>query len=168
MLSKILNILKIVPKSERTGEEIDYNNAWIIDSVNDKFKFLAWLFKNVPSNSIWAIEGIYEKSIIDFLVQYSTNDSRSITLGTIWPKQKFLKILLSDMNKNKILMLMKEWDLSIDLMHQHIYKDDHFYFTSFDNLHPCCTWLSKRIPIGELEKLKTDNIIDFYEERQLQ
>jgi len=160
-LKKILNI-----KTNYEGKQIDFDNAWIIDKINNRENLLEFLFENTPEKSVWSIEGVYNKDILNLLSKFAHTDETKVALGTVWPKQIHIKILLTNDSKFEILKHISNWDLSEDIVHQHIYKEDVFYLTSFDNLSENCTWISKNITKKLLENLKQESIIDFYDSNE--
>jgi len=87
-------------------------------------------------------------------------DEQKPSKGTIWPKQKLYKIILSKDAKADILRNIDSWDLSWNIMHQHIYKGDIFYLTSYDNLDKGSTWISMELAKTELDKLKEQKVIN--------
>src|SRR4030042_613556 len=146
------NIFKIRRKKDLQGKEIDYNNCWTIDKLRNKEGFLKRIIELVPNGSIWAIEGI-SKELIEYFSEYHIIDDQKTALGTIWPKQRLLKIKIDTNSRDLIVHKLSKIDLSQEIIHQHIYYGDKFYLTSFDNLHKDCTWISKDFKRLEFEDL---------------
>ena len=159
MINSIKKFLGI--ETDLIGDEIDFNNCWNIFEINDRDKLLSRVIELVPDESVWSIEGIENKEIFDVVSKYIITDDQKPSKGTIWPKQKLYKILLSKEAKADILRNIDNWDLSWNIMHQHIYKGDIFYLTSYDNLDKASTWISMELAKTELDKLKEQKIIDF-------
>ena len=157
MLKSILKFIGWVPKEERNGAEIDFNNAWEFESISKKNEFLSWLIQYVPNNSIWSIEGLYNKELFRIIRHYLTDDGLQVQRGTVWPRPKYCKVLLNEESKNTILKNINKWNLDVDIIHQHIYYQKDIYLTSYDNL--TCVWLTKIIDQSELDKLEEEGII---------
>lgn len=145
------------------GLEVDFNNCWTLNKINNRHIFLSRIIELVPIDSIWYIEGIVDEIILSVISKYFDNDNTKMEIGTIWPKQKSYRIKLTKEAKAKILNVIDRWALDWQLEHQHIYKDNEVFLSSYDNLHKRATWVSKGIEWKEMEKLKTENIIDYYE-----
>ncbi|MBD1395725.1 hypothetical protein H9Q13_00980 [Pontibacter sp. JH31] len=161
MLRAIKKLLGI--ETDIKGKEIDFDNCWIVDEINDRNKFLALIISIVPEDSIWSIEGLADEEIYHLLSIYPISDDTKVWKGTVWPKQNSFKVKLSKKAKEEILLALPNWNLESNFVHQHIYKDEEFYLTSYDNLDKACTWVSKSLDQGELEKLKELRVIDFYD-----
>jgi len=159
MLKAIKKILGIEAGNE--GKQIDFKKAWTVDRIKDRNKFLSKIIELVPSESIWTIEGHYDEGIHKIIFKHLIEDDIKVWKGTVWPKQNFIKVKLTDDAKSDILNALPSWNLKHNIIHQHIYKDGQFYLTSFDNLEETCTWVSMEFPKSELDKLKEDDIIDF-------
>jgi hypothetical protein len=155
-------------RTDIKGKELELDDCWIINKINDRNKLLSRLIELVPVDSIWTIEGLSDKKIYEVISNHLFSDDAKVWKGTIWPKQNFFKIKLTDKAKDDILQDLPNWDLDWNIIHQHIYKGDKFYLTSYDNLDEACTWISKEFDIIELNKLKGQNVFDFYDYKQEQ
>ncbi len=120
MINSIKKFLGI--ETDINGKEIDFNNCWNINEINDRNQLLARIIELVPDESVWSIEEVGNKEILDVISKHIITDEQKPSKGTIWPKQKLYKILLSKDAKADILRNIDSWDLSWNIMHQHIYK----------------------------------------------
>ncbi|NLD36196.1 MAG: hypothetical protein GX654_04930 [Desulfatiglans sp.] len=159
MSNTLLKYLGWVPKEERKGIEINYDNAWEFQSIFNKNEFMSWLIKYVPNDSIWSIEGLYNSKLYQTVQEYTIDDGIKVNRGTVWPRPKYMKIKLSEEAKKVILENINNWNLESDITHQHIYYQNNVYLTSYDNLD--CTWLSKDIDQSELDTLEEKGIIQY-------
>lgn len=148
-------------ENEIKGKEIDFDNCWTLKKINDREELLKRIIEIAPENSIWSIEGIEEKYIYETISKHITSDDKIMQNGTIWPKQKNVKVLLTEIARKEIINSIPNWNLDYNIMHQHIYKADMVYFSSYDNLHPRCTWFSNIIAKEEFKTLSEENIIEF-------
>ena len=153
-------------RSEIKGNQIDFKTCWTVNKIYDRNRFLARLIELVPDNSIWTIEGLSDKDIYNLIAKHIVIDDTKIWRGSIWPKHDLYKIKLSEKAKKDLLKGLSKWDLVRNIEHQHIYKGDKFYMTSYDNLHESSTWLSKDFDIKEITTLKDQGVIDFYDSKQ--
>jgi hypothetical protein len=158
-----MNIIKKLfkKKSELKGKEIDFDNCWSLKKIKDREELLKKIIEVAPENSIWSIEGIEEKNIYEAISKHITTDNTMMQIGTIWPKQKIAKVLLTEIAKKEIVSSIPNWNLDYNITHQHIYKEDVVYFTSYDNLDPKCTWISNLIDKEDFKNLSEKMIIEF-------
>jgi hypothetical protein len=154
-------------RTDIKGNQIDFDDCWTVDKIINRNRLLARLIELVPIDSIWTIEGLSDKNIYDLISKHIFVDDNKVWNGTIWPKQNFFKIQLTETAKTDILKELPGWDLELNIIHQHIYKDNKYYLTSYDNLHEWCTWISMYFDIVEMNKLKDQNILDFYDAKQV-
>ena len=145
------------------GEDLESSvgedNCFFI-AIGDDVAFYRLLFKYVPDGSTMFIEGVLDHGTKTFetLKAYETHDDMKVVLGTQWPKDPVIKIKLSRKNKPKLLELFKRPGFGADFMHQHIYKDGKFFFSSYDTLDDI--WIRKNlIPEKVLEQAVNDKII---------
>ncbi|MBK3520030.1 hypothetical protein [Carboxylicivirga marina] len=136
------NIFRIRKKKDRVGKEIDFKNSWAVSKLEDKLEFFKRILTLVPDNSIWAIEGMSDMKLIEYLQTFPIEDSLIVNKGTIWPKQKTLKVLINPISRKSLIQNITFENLDWEIIHQHIYNDEKFYLTSYDNLHEACTWIS--------------------------
>jgi len=126
-------------------EELNKTNSFKSSMVNNKNGFLTKLINTVPNGTIWSIEGIENTEILKCLDRYKIEDEYRISRNTIWPKQKMIRVKLDSEAKNFLNSKIPNWDLDVDIIHQHLYFKDKTFFTSYDNMHEDCTMISNRL-----------------------
>lgn len=163
MFKKFLKKIGWISEEERSGKMVDAFNCYSLFEIKDPRNLLIEILNLVPDDSIWAIEGVYSEHIISFLKQFHVEDDESVELGTVWPSQKKIRVLLTKDAKNAIIEELKNWNIDVDIVHQHIYKSGFFYFTSYDNLKSGCIWLTNQIEERKISPLIEKNFIGEYE-----
>ena len=134
---------------------LDNNNSFGFSRVHNKNELLKEIIRNVPENSVWSIEGIQSKEIFEIIEPFVIDDEVYIKRATIFPKQDFFKVHLTQESKKIITSKMDSWNLDWEIIHQHIYKEKETYLNSYDNLHEACTWISNELrnKIKNIEEL---------------
>ncbi len=164
LIKGFLRMIGWVPLDEVTGKEIDPNHVWEFKSISRKNDFQAWIIERVPDGSVWSIEGFHDPDIFETVQDFVTEDGVRVHKGTVWPRQRHIKIKLNAQSKKAILDRLEDWNLDVDIRHQHIYKGEMFYLTAYDNLHAGCTWLTKMIDRAELDELEDRGILEYEKE----
>lgn len=165
MFAQLLKAIGWVPKEEREGEKIDYENSLCATNIRDKNEFLAHIIDMVPDGSVWSVEGIVDERILAYLEAYRTIDDVKVMRATAWPRLTQIKVLLNEASKKRIRALLPEWDLNLNFIHQHIYYDENFLLTSFDNLADGITFLSTELDQGALNSLAKEGLFSFVEKQ---
>lgn len=163
-IQDILNIFSSSPEIYTPGEMVDVNDCYALFDIRNSKELFKTIITLVPDDSILAIEGIYSKNIIDLLLKEEVSDNQKVYIVIAWPRQIRLKSRLNSKQKSLILNHCDNWDFGNDIIHQHIYKDNHFYFTSYANMKSGCVFISHLINKPKIEKLKFDGIIGNYDE----
>jgi hypothetical protein len=122
----------------------------------------------VPDDTIWAIEGVQDKSLIEFFKSFESSDEEKVALGTVWPKQRTLKVRIDSESREKLINKVPEMNLDWEIIHQHFYFGEHFYLTAYDNLDSSCTWISKRFTIQDFESMISRSELEIIDSKEWQ
>ena len=98
---------------------------------------------------------------MNFLKKYHAEDGIYLKRGTIFPKEKIFKVKLNEIAKRELIKMIPFWDFNVNFDHQYIYDNERIYFSSFDNLDPTTTWLSKDFNEKFLEYLQKQNVLKY-------
>lgn len=159
MINRIMK--RKVDQELKINRQVDLKNCYSIIKITDKNILLQQIILGVPDNSIWAIEGLYDRNIIGVLKNHFSDDESNAYKATIWPGQDSYTIKLTEAAKKDIIANLYNWNLDSDIIHQHIYLSDTFYFTLYDNLSESCTWVGKEFDIKLLMDMERQDIVEF-------
>ncbi len=145
---------------QRKGKEVDYENSWIVAKFKDKEAFLKTFLKIIPDDSVWAVEGKFDHNLIDLLQKYRINDEQKVCKGTIWPKQQKMKVLINKESRKEFIEKLTFTNIEWNIIHQHFYKNNLFYLTSYDNLDEDCTRITNELTKSDIEILIKEGLIE--------
>ncbi len=140
-------------KMRKKAKKIDVNNSWSVIKIDDKESFFKRILTLVPDNSIWSIEGVADNDLGNYLLKFRFEDEQIVRKGTIWPRKETLKVLINEDSRKALIENLTLKNLDRDIIHQHIYKDDKFYLSSYDCLDAACTWISKGFKHSDFKEL---------------
>ncbi|ANQ51755.1 hypothetical protein MY04_4417 [Flammeovirga sp. MY04] len=155
-------------KEKYRGKEIDFDDCWIVGKLDDRDKFITRILELVPDDTIWAIEGVQDQSLLDFFRSFASSDEEKVALGTVWPKQRTLRVRIDSESREKLINKVPEMNLDWEIIHQHFYYEEHFYLTAYDNLDTCCTWISKRFTIQDFDSMISAGELEIIDSKEWQ
>jgi hypothetical protein len=147
----------------KKAKEIDTNNSWSVIKIGDKESFFKKILTLIPNNSIWSIEGIANNDLRDYLLKFQFKDDQIVRKGTIWPRQKTLKVIINEDSRDDLINKLTLRNLDWDIIHQHIYNGDKFYLSSYDCLDEACTWISKDFKHSDFKDLIEADQLELYD-----
>jgi hypothetical protein len=148
-------------ESQTTVNQVDFSDCWVVTKINDHSEFLQWLINAVPNNSIWSIDHVFDQKMLDTLCRFEV-DAEVINNKKLTVPRTNICVRLSETSKPVICKELENWDFKMNAIHQHIYQNEKYFFTAYDNLHPKCTELSLTFEKDELKKLSEVDLIEFH------
>lgn len=91
--------------------------------------FLSEVISSCPNDSLWGIQGLYERHSQELLSSYLT--SENCHFG---PIEATYLIKINDESKVNLAEIILTSDIVYDILHQFICKDNVVYFESYDFL----------------------------------
>jgi len=138
------------------GTQMDFSNAWTLE-IYSPHAFLSWLVSIVPNQSVWTVDGLYDRRARQFLKRFRAGGQVKMFNATTSLKLPFVEVDLNSESKPLIMAQIHQWNLDTDFIHQSIRCGDTVYFLAHDNLQD--TWLSKRVTADQLRPLITSGVV---------